>query len=32
VGNVSGTSLSLRGEAVDLTTHARDNVARLELP
>lgn len=32
VGNVSGTSLSLRGEAVDLQTRSRDNVARLELP
>lgn len=32
VGNVSGTSLSLRGEAVDLAARARDNVARLELP
>lgn len=32
VGNVSGTSLSLRGEAVDLMARSRDNVARLELP
>lgn len=32
VGNVSGTRLSLRGEAVDLLTRSRDNVARLELP
>ncbi len=32
VGNVSGTSLSLRGEPVDLLARARDNVARLELP
>ncbi len=32
VGNVSGTSLSLRGEPVDLLARSRDNVARLELP
>lgn len=32
VGNVSGTSLSLRGEPVDLLSRSRDNVARLELP
>jgi len=32
VGNVAGTRLTLRGEAVDLLARARDNVARLELP
>jgi len=31
IGNVKVTSLSLRGEAVDLTPWTRDNVARLEL-
>ena len=31
IGNVSGTELVLRGQRVDLTTPARDNVARLEL-
>lgn len=31
VGNVQGTELLLRGRAVDLTSIARDNVARLEL-
>lgn len=31
VGNVSGTKLSFRGQAVDLGARARDNVAKLEL-
>jgi cytoskeleton protein RodZ len=31
VGNVSGTRLKLRGDNVDLTPWARDNVARLEV-
>jgi cytoskeleton protein RodZ len=31
VGNVSGTELVFRGQAVDLAARSRDNVARLEL-
>ena len=31
VGNVAATQLSLRGRPVDLSTAARDNIARLEL-
>lgn len=31
IGNVSGTSLTFRGQAVDLAPFARDNVARVEL-
>ncbi|MBV8469754.1 MAG: helix-turn-helix domain-containing protein [Burkholderiaceae bacterium] len=31
VGNVSGTELSLRGEIVDLSARAQNNVARIEL-
>jgi cytoskeleton protein RodZ len=31
VGNVSGTQLVFRGQAVDLAARSRDNVARLEL-
>jgi cytoskeleton protein RodZ len=31
IGNVQGTSLTFRGQAVDLAPYTRDNVARLEL-
>lgn len=31
VGNVAGTSLTFRGQTVDLAPYTRDNVARLEL-
>lgn len=31
VGNVAGTALTFRGQAVDLAPYTRDNVARLEL-
>lgn len=31
VGNAQGTDLMLRGQAVDLAPHVRDNVARLQL-
>lgn len=31
IGNVSGTQLTFRGQPVDLTAYARDNVARVEL-
>ena len=31
IGNVRGTELTLRGQAVDLLAQAKDNVARLEL-
>jgi cytoskeleton protein RodZ len=31
VGNVAGTSITLRGAAVDLAASAKDNVARLDL-
>ncbi|HET9821959.1 MAG TPA: RodZ domain-containing protein [Burkholderiaceae bacterium] len=31
VGNASSTQLEYRGQGVDLTPHARDNVARLQL-
>ena len=31
VGNVSGTELSLRGEVIDLSARAQNNVARIEL-
>lgn len=31
IGNVSGTTLTFRGQAVDLAPFARDNVARVEL-
>lgn len=31
VGNAQGTDLTLRGQAVDLAPHVRDNVARLQL-
>ncbi len=31
IGNVAGTTVQLRGSAVDLQSRARDNVARLEL-
>lgn len=32
IGNASATQLQFRGQAVDLSTRTRDNVARLELP
>jgi cytoskeleton protein RodZ len=31
IGNVNGTQLSLRGQAIDLTPFSRENVARVEL-
>lgn len=31
IGNVTGTTVSFRGEALDLRTRTRDNVVRLEL-
>jgi len=31
IGNVQGTALTFRGQAVDLAPYTRDNVARLEL-
>ena len=32
IGNASATQLQFRGQAVDLSSRTRDNVARLELP
>ena len=32
IGNASGTELSFRGQRVDLTTAARDNIANITLP
>jgi len=31
IGNASGTTVTFRGQPVDLTRHARDNVARISL-
>jgi len=32
IGNVAATTLSFRGQPVDLTAAARGNIAQLELP